>query len=74
LAGEDRLMSYESLSDGGCIWFYMLGSGGFILQQCFSCNLCHISLGTTMKKFVDNVLLVVKETGWMEKLLHESEE
>jgi NADH-quinone oxidoreductase subunit F len=50
LAGEDRLMSYESLSDGGCICkFSMLDQVDLLLQQCFSCSLCQISPVTTMK-------------------------
>jgi NADH-quinone oxidoreductase subunit F len=31
--GEDRLMSYESLSDGGFATGSMLGSGGFIVYN-----------------------------------------
>jgi NADH-quinone oxidoreductase subunit F len=35
--GEDRLMSYESLSDGGFATGSMLGSGGFIVYNDTSC-------------------------------------
>lgn len=36
-AGEDRLMSYESLSDGGFATGTMLGSGGFIAMNEDTC-------------------------------------
>jgi NADH-quinone oxidoreductase subunit F len=35
--GEDRLMTYESLSDGGFATGSMLGSGGFIVYNDTSC-------------------------------------
>ena len=35
--GEDRLMTYESLSDGGFVSGSMLGSGGFIVYNDTSC-------------------------------------
>jgi NADH-quinone oxidoreductase subunit F len=41
--GEDRLMTYESLSDGGFATGSMLGSGGFIVYNDTSCivrNFC----------------------------------
>ena len=37
IAGEDRLMSYESLSDGGFVSGTMLGSGGFIVFDETAC-------------------------------------
>ena len=36
-AGEDRLMTYESLSDGGFVTGTMLGSGGFIAMDETTC-------------------------------------
>ena len=35
--GDDRLMTYESLSDGGFVSGSMLGSGGFIVYNDTSC-------------------------------------
>ena len=43
---EKRLMTYESLSDGGFVTGTMLGSGGFIVfddQQCIVRNLWNVS-------------------------------
>jgi len=61
-AGEPRLMSYESLSDGGFATGSMLGSGGFIayddracIVSCGQCSPCR------------------EGTGWMEKVLHRIE-
>jgi NADH-quinone oxidoreductase subunit F len=74
-AGEDRLMSYESLSDGGFATGSMLGSGGFIVydeDQCivrntwnFSRFYHHESCGQCSP--------CREGTGWMEKVLHRLE-
>ncbi len=74
-AGEDRLMSYESLSDGGFASGSMLGSGGFIVfdeDQCIVRNTynfarfyAHESCGQCSP--------CREGTGWMEKVLHRLE-
>jgi len=71
-AGEDRLMSYESLSDGGFATGTMLGSGGFIAMNEDTCivkntwNLArfyhHESCGQCSP--------CREGTGWLEKVLH----
>ena len=73
--GENRLMTYESLSDGGFATGTMLGSGGFIVfddQQCIVRNLWnftrfyhHESCGQCSP--------CREGTGWMEKVLHRIE-
>jgi NADH-quinone oxidoreductase subunit F len=73
--GEDRLMSYESLSDGGFASGSMLGSGGFIVfdeDQCIVRNTynfarfyAHESCGQCSP--------CREGTGWMEKVLHRLE-
>jgi len=75
-AGEPRLMSYESLADGGFATGSMLGSGGFIVydeDQCmvrntwnFSRFYHHESCGQCSP--------CREGTGWMEKVLHRIEE
>ncbi|MBK6860168.1 MAG: NADH-quinone oxidoreductase subunit NuoF [Saprospiraceae bacterium] len=72
---EARLMSYESLSDGGFVSGTMLGSGGFIVfddQSCIVRNLWnftrfyhHESCGQCSP--------CREGTGWMEKVLHRIE-
>lgn len=75
-ANQDaRLMSYESLSDGGFISGTMLGSGGFIVfddQSCIVRNLWnftrfyhHESCGQCSP--------CREGTGWMERVLHNIE-
>jgi NADH-quinone oxidoreductase subunit F len=69
--GDDRLMSYESLSDGGFASGSMLGSGGFIVydeEQCIVRNTWnfarfyhHESCGQCSP--------CREGTGWMEKVL-----
>ena len=71
LAGEPRLMSYESLADGGFVSGSMLGSGGFIVydeDQCIVRNTWnfarfyhHESCGQCSP--------CREGTGWMEKVL-----
>ena len=62
-AGNDRLMTYESLSDGGFATGSMLGSGGllFIMIRHVSLEIHGISQDSIIMKVVDNVHLVVKE-------------
>lgn len=70
-AGEDRLLSYESLADGGFATGSMLGSGGFIVydeDQCIVRNTWnftrfyhHESCGQCSP--------CREGTGWMEKVL-----
>ncbi len=74
-AQESRLMTYESLSDGGFVSGTMLGSGGFIVfddQACIVRNLWnftrfyhHESCGQCSP--------CREGTGWMEKVLHRIE-
>lgn len=73
--GEDRLMSYESLADGGFASGTMLGSGGFIVMDETTCivrntwNFArfyhHESCGQCSP--------CREGTGWMEKVLHRIE-
>lgn len=73
--GEQRLMTYESLADGGFVSGTMLGSGGFIVMdedQCivrntwnFSRFYHHESCGQCSP--------CREGTGWMEKVLHKIE-
>ncbi len=73
--GEKRLMSYESLSDGGFVSGTMLGSGGFVVydeDQCMVRNTWnfarfyhHESCGQCSP--------CREGTGWMEKVLHRLE-
>jgi NADH-quinone oxidoreductase subunit F len=73
--GDPRLMSYESLSEGGFATGTMLGSGGFIAfdeDQCivrntwnFSRFYHHESCGQCSP--------CREGTGWMEKILHKIE-
>lgn len=74
-AGEQRLMTYESLSDGGFVSGTMLGSGGFIAYDETSCIVRntwnfsrfyhHESCGQCSP--------CREGTGWMEKVLHRLE-
>jgi len=73
--GESRLMSYESLADGGFATGTMLGSGGFVVfdeEQCIVRNTWnftrfyhHESCGQCSP--------CREGTGWMEKVLHRLE-
>lgn len=73
--GDTRLMSYESLADGGFASGSMLGSGGFIVydeESCMVKNLWnfarfyhHESCGQCSP--------CREGTGWMEKVLHRIE-
>ena len=74
-AGEPRLMTYESLSDGGFVTGTMLGSGGFIAMDETTCIVKntwnysrfyhHESCGQCSP--------CREGTGWMEKVLHRLE-
>jgi NADH-quinone oxidoreductase subunit F len=74
-SGADRLMTYESLADGGFASGSMLGSGGFIVydeDQCIVRNTWnfarfyhHESCGQCSP--------CREGTGWMEKVLHRIE-
>jgi NADH-quinone oxidoreductase subunit F len=74
-AGADRLMTYESLADGGFASGSMLGSGGFIVfdeDQCIVRNTwnfarfyAHESCGQCSP--------CREGTGWMEKVLYRLE-
>ena len=74
-AGEDRLMSYESLADGGFATGSMLGSGGFIVydeDQCIVRNT--LSLARFYRHESCGQCSPCREgTGWMEKILHNIE-
>jgi NADH-quinone oxidoreductase subunit F len=74
-SGQDRLMTYESLADGGFVSGSMLGSGGFIVfdeDQCIVRNTwnfarfyAHESCGQCSP--------CREGTGWMEKVLNRLE-
>lgn len=74
-AGEDRLMSYESLSDGGFATGTMLGSGGFIV---FDETACIVRNTWNFSQFYHHESCgqcspCREGTGWMEKVLHRLE-
>jgi NADH-quinone oxidoreductase subunit F len=73
--GETRLMSYESLSDGGFQTGSMLGSGGFIVldeDQCIVRNT--LTLARFYRHESCGQCSPCREgTGWMEKILHNLE-
>lgn len=73
--GEDRLMSYESLSDGGFATGTMLGSGGFIV---FDETACIVKNTWNFSRFYHHESCgqcspCREGTGWMEKVLHRIE-
>lgn len=73
--GEDRLMSYESLSDGGFATGTMLGSGGFIV---FDETACIVRNTWNFSQFYHHESCgqcspCREGTGWMEKVLHRLE-
>ncbi len=70
-AGEDRLMSYESLSDGGFATGSMLGSGGFIV---YDDRACIVRNTWNFSKFYHHESCgqctpCREGTGWLEKVL-----
>ena len=73
--GEARLMSYESLSDGGFATGTMLGSGGFIV---FDETACIVRNTWNFAQFYHHESCgqcspCREGTGWMEKVLHRIE-
>ena len=73
--GEARLMSYESLSDGGFATGSMLGSGGFIVYDQTSCI---VRSAWNFSRFYHHESCgqcspCREGTGWMEKVLHRIE-
>jgi NADH-quinone oxidoreductase subunit F len=73
--GEPRLMTYESLSDGGFETGSMLGSGGFIVLDEDQCVVRHTM---TLARFYHHESCgqcspCREGTGWLEKVLHNIE-
>lgn len=73
--GEPRLMTYESLSDGGFETGSMLGSGGFIV---FDEDQCVVRNTMTLARFYHHESCgqcspCREGTGWLEKVLHNIE-
>ena len=73
--GEDRLMTYESLSDGGFVSGSMLGSGGFIV---FDEKACIVRNTWNFARFYAHESCgqcspCREGTGWMEIVLHRIE-
>ncbi len=73
--GEDRLMTYESLSDGGFATGSMLGSGGFIV---YDENQCIVRNTWNFSRFYHHESCgqcspCREGTGWMERVLHRLE-
>ncbi|RDV13283.1 NADH oxidoreductase (quinone) subunit F [Pontibacter diazotrophicus] len=74
-AGEDRLMTYESLSDGGFVTGSMMGSGAFIVfdeAQCIVRNTWNYSRFYHHES-CGQCSPCREGTGWMEKVLHRIE-
>ena len=74
-AGEDRLMTYESLSDGGFATGSMLGSGGFIV---YDDTACIVRNTWNFSRFYHHESCgqctpCREGTGWLEKVLHRIE-
>src|SRR3954468_15782099 len=74
-SGEARLMSYESLSDGGFATGSMMGSGGFIA---FDEDQCIVRNTWNFARFYHHESCgqcspCREGTGWMEKVLHRLE-
>jgi NADH-quinone oxidoreductase subunit F len=73
--GDTRLMTYESLSDGGFASGSMLGSGGFIAydeESCMVKNLWNFSRFYHHES-CGQCSPCREGTGWMEKVLHRIE-
>jgi NADH-quinone oxidoreductase subunit F len=73
--GEGRLMTYESLADGGFASGTMLGSGGFIVMDETTCIVRNL---WTYERFYHHESCgqcspCREGTGWMEKVLHRIE-
>ena len=74
-AGADRLMTYESLSDGGFATGSMLGSGGFIV---YNDTTCIVRNTWNFSRFYHHESCgqctpCREGTGWLEKVLHRIE-
>lgn len=74
-AGESRLMTYESLSDGGFATGTMLGSGGFIVMDETTCIVRNLWNFTRFyhHESCGQCSPCREGTGWMEKVLHRLE-
>ena len=73
--GEDRLMSYESLADGGFATGSMLGSGGFIVydeDQCIVRNTYNFTR-FYQHESCGQCSPCREGTGWMKKVLYNIE-
>lgn len=75
IKGEDRMMTYESLSDGGFEKGTMMGSGGFIVLDEDQCVVRHTM---TLARFYHHESCgqcspCREGTGWLEKVLHNIE-
>ena len=75
IAGNPRLMTYESLADGGFQTGTMLGSGGFIV---FDEDQCIVRNTWNFTRFYHHESCgqcspCREGTGWMEKVLHKIE-
>ena len=73
--GEDRLMSYESMSDGGFATGSMIGSGGFIV---YNDTTCIVRNTWNFARFYHHESCgqcspCREGTGWLEKVLHRIE-
>lgn len=73
--GEPRLMTYESLADGGFATGTMLGSGGFVVMDD---STCIVRNTWTYSRFYHHESCgqcspCREGTGWMEKVLHRIE-
>lgn len=73
--GEDRLLSYESLSDGGFVTGSSLGSGGFIV---YNDTGCIVRNTWNFSRFFHHESCgqcspCREGTGWMDKILHRIE-
>jgi NADH-quinone oxidoreductase subunit F len=73
--GEKRLMTYESLADGGFASGSMMGSGGFIVLDEDQCIVRHtLTLARFYRHESCGQCSPCREgTGWMEKILHNIE-
>ncbi len=73
--GEKRLMSYESLADGGFATGTMLGSGGFIVYDDRACIVRNLWNFTRFyhHESCGQCSPCREGTGWMEKVLHRLE-
>ncbi|MCE1199916.1 MAG: NADH-quinone oxidoreductase subunit NuoF [Marinilabiliales bacterium] len=74
-SGEERLMTYESLADGGFVSGSMLGSGGFIV---FDEEACIVRNTWNLARFYHHESCgqcspCREGTGWMESVLHRLE-